>query len=87
MEIDHDTEFFVSAANNLKSAIAEAMKNDESIELDESEDSDEQIFVTVYLKDGNTAEVDLEDLAEFMEQNSDNLEIRKVDVRRPPLDQ
>ena len=41
---------------------------------------------TVYLKDGKTVQVRLEDLEEYLYANQDRIETRRKKLRRPPVD-
>lgn len=41
---------------------------------------------TVYLKGGETVQVRLEDLEDYLYNNSDRIETRKKKLRRPPVD-
>lgn len=41
---------------------------------------------TVYLKGGETVQVSLEDLENFLYENQDRIETRRKKARRPPID-
>ncbi|MEA5510442.1 hypothetical protein VB715_11760 [Crocosphaera sp. UHCC 0190] len=41
---------------------------------------------TVYLKDGTTVQVRLEDLEDYLYDNQDQIETRPRKLRRPPVD-
>ncbi|MDZ8055703.1 MAG: hypothetical protein RMX68_010250 [Aulosira sp. ZfuVER01] len=41
---------------------------------------------TVYLKGGETVEVSLEELEDYLYKNQERIEIRRKKLRRPPVD-
>ncbi len=43
-------------------------------------------MATVYLKDGKTVQVSLEDLEDYLYENQDRIETRKKVLRRPYVD-
>ncbi len=43
-------------------------------------------MATVYLKGGKSVQVSIEDLERYLEENCDRIEIRKKELRRPPID-
>ncbi len=42
-------------------------------------------MATVYLKDGKNIEVPLEDLEDYLYKNTDKIETRRKQLRRPPV--
>lgn len=47
---------------------------------------DENMEVDIYLKNGNSIKVKWKEVDEYIRENRDKVEYRKVDVRRPALD-
>lgn len=41
---------------------------------------------TVYLKNGETVQVSLENLEDYLYENQENIQIRPKKLRRPPVD-